>query len=50
MVAAMSISVPSPRMTEQRQRELLALVLKGTAELSQRLGWIATPANGVSAW
>ncbi len=50
MVAAMSISVPSPRMTEPRQHELLDLVLAGTAELSHRLGWIATSANGVSAW
>lgn len=37
-VAAMSISVPTIRWNERRERELTALVAKGAAELSERLG------------
>lgn len=54
MVAAMSVSVPSPRMTDERLNELRELILDGTAELSQRLGWAGVtaqaPVSGVRAW
>jgi len=38
MVAGMSISVPTTRWTEQRQREWSGLVARGAAALSARLG------------
>ena len=38
MVAGMSISVPTIRWTEQRQREWSGLVAHGAAALSARLG------------
>lgn len=54
MVAAMSVSVPSPRMTDARLNELRELILDGASELSQRLGWAGVaakaPAVGVPAW
>jgi DNA-binding IclR family transcriptional regulator len=54
MVAAMSVSVPSPRMTDERLAELRVLILAGAAELSHRLGWAGvaaqTPASGVRTW
>lgn len=54
MVAAMSVSVPSPRMTDERLNELRELILDGAAELSQRLGWAGVtaqaPVSGVSVW
>jgi DNA-binding IclR family transcriptional regulator len=54
MVAAMSVSVPSPRMTDERLNELRGLILNGAAELSQRLGWAGVaaqaPVSGVRAW
>lgn len=54
MVAAMSVSVPSPRMTDERLDELRELILDGAAELSQRLGWAGVtaqaPVSGSRPW
>jgi DNA-binding IclR family transcriptional regulator len=49
MVAAMSVSVPSPRMTDARLNELRELILDGAAELSQRLGWAGVAVQAASA-
>ncbi|GAB2609569.1 IclR family transcriptional regulator [Streptomyces capparidis] len=39
LVAAMSISVPTIRWSEEREADLAELVAKGAAELSERLGY-----------
>lgn len=41
VVAAMSISVPTVRWDQDRERQLADLVVKGAAELSERLGYRA---------
>ncbi|MDQ4099893.1 MAG: hypothetical protein M3121_05285, partial [Chloroflexota bacterium] len=47
MVAAMSVSVPSPRFTAERAAWLLNVIRDGAADLSRRLGG-TPPAEGDS--
>ncbi len=48
MVAAMSVSVPSPRFTVERASWLLEVIREGAADLSRRLGGTPPPAEGES--
>ena len=45
MVAAMSVSVPSPRFTAERASWLLDVIRDGAADLSRRLGGTPPPAD-----
>lgn len=48
-IAAMSVSIPTPRYDEEVGERALEALREATAELSRRLGWVAPPDDAAGA-